>query len=49
MRVASEIADARKAGTGPPGNELELTGKQKESKRKKKKGLSVVSFFAFCV
>jgi hypothetical protein len=47
MRVASEIADARKAGTGPPGKEL--TGKQKETKRKKKKVLSVVSFFAFCV
>jgi len=47
MRVPSEIAEAGKAGIGTPG--MELTGKQKESKRKKKKVLSVVSFFAFCV
>ena len=35
----------RKAGVGPSGKEL--TGKQKESKRNKKKELLVVPFFAF--
>jgi hypothetical protein len=47
MRVPSEIAEARKAETGPSGKEL--TEKQKESKRKKKKALLAVSFFAFCM
>jgi hypothetical protein len=45
VRLPGEIAEARKAGTGPPGKEL--TEKQKESKRKKKKELAAVSFLVF--